>query len=89
MVKPIERILRSGNFGAWDRPDIPGLDQLPPGLNPARSRTWGLDSHVFFPNFMVLVWATGWYLTYHYWPISPRPPHLRRHPVLRAREDRP
>jgi hypothetical protein len=25
---------------------------------------------VFFPNFMVLVWATGWYLTYHYWPIA-------------------
>ena len=70
MVKPIERILRSGNFGVWDRPDVPGLDDLPPGLNPARSRTWGLDSHVFFPNFMVLVWATGWYLTYHYWPIT-------------------
>ena len=70
MVKPIERILRSGNFGAWDRPDIPALDQLPPGLNPSRSRTWGLDSHVFFPNFMVLVWATGWYLTYQYWPIA-------------------
>jgi hypothetical protein len=70
MVKPIERILRSGNFGAWDRPDVPGLDPLPPGLNPARNRTWGLDSHVFFPNFMVLVWATGWYLTYHYWPIT-------------------
>ena len=70
MVKPIERILRSGNFGAWDRPDIPGLDDLPPGLNPARNRTWGLDSYVFFPNFMVLVWAPGWYLTYHYWPIT-------------------
>jgi phenylpropionate dioxygenase-like ring-hydroxylating dioxygenase large terminal subunit len=70
MVKPIERILRSGNFGAWDRPDIPALDHLPPGLNPSRNRTWGLDSHVFFPNFMVLVWATGWYLTYHYWPVT-------------------
>ena len=57
MVKPIERILRSGNFGAWDRPDIPGLDPLPPGINPSGHRTWGLDSFVFFPNFMMVVWA--------------------------------
>ncbi|MEV0709965.1 aromatic ring-hydroxylating oxygenase subunit alpha [Nocardia aurea] len=70
MVKPIERILRSGNFGAWDRPDIPGLDPLPPGLNPSRHKAWGLDSYVFFPNFMMVVWAPGWYLTYHYWPTA-------------------
>ena len=70
MVKPTERILRSGNFGPWDRPDISGLDPLPPGLNPSRQRQWGLDSYVFFPNFMLLVWAPGWYLTYHYWPTA-------------------
>jgi phenylpropionate dioxygenase-like ring-hydroxylating dioxygenase large terminal subunit len=70
MVKPIERVLRSGNFGPWDRPEISGLDPLPPGLNPARHRAWGLDSYVFFPNFMMVVWAPGWYLTYHYWPTS-------------------
>lgn len=71
MVKPIERTLRSGLFGPWDRPDI-GLapDELPPGLNPARSPAWGIDSFVFFPNFMLLVWAPNWYLTYHYWPTS-------------------
>ncbi len=70
MVKPIERVLRSGLFGPWDRPDIDGLDPLPPGLNPARHRSWGTDSFVFFPNFMLLVWAPGWYLTYHYWPTA-------------------
>jgi phenylpropionate dioxygenase-like ring-hydroxylating dioxygenase large terminal subunit len=70
MVKPIERVLRSGLFGPWDRPDIDGLDDLPPGLNPARHPAWGVDSFVFFPNFMLLVWAPGWYLTYHYWPTS-------------------
>lgn len=70
MVKPIERELRSGLFGPWDRPDIEGLDPLPPGLNPTRSQAWGVDSFVFFPNFMLLVWAPGWYLTYHYWPTS-------------------
>jgi phenylpropionate dioxygenase-like ring-hydroxylating dioxygenase large terminal subunit len=70
MVKPIERALRSGLFGPWDRPAIEGLDTLPPGLNPARHRAWGTDSFTFFPNFMLLVWAPGWYLTYHYWPTA-------------------
>ena len=69
MVKPIERVLRSGLFGVWDPPDI-GLDELPPGLNPARHPAWGEDSFVFFPNFMLLVWKPNWYLTYHYWPTS-------------------
>ena len=70
MVKPIERVLRSGLFGPWDRPEIEGLDPLPPGLNPARSKAWGIDSFVFFPNFMLLIWAPGWVLTYHYWPTA-------------------
>jgi phenylpropionate dioxygenase-like ring-hydroxylating dioxygenase large terminal subunit len=69
MVKPIERLLRSGLFGVWDAPDI-GLAELPPGLNPARSPAWGEDSFLFFPNFMLLVWKPNWYLTYHYWPTS-------------------
>jgi phenylpropionate dioxygenase-like ring-hydroxylating dioxygenase large terminal subunit len=69
MVKPIERVLRSGLFGPWDKPDI-GLDELPPGINPARHPAWGIDSFVFFPNFMLLVWQPNWYLTYHYWPTS-------------------
>jgi nitrite reductase/ring-hydroxylating ferredoxin subunit len=59
-----------GLFGPWDRPDIAGLDPLPPALNPARQRAWGVDSFHFFPNFMLLVWAPGWYLTYHYWPTA-------------------
>jgi phenylpropionate dioxygenase-like ring-hydroxylating dioxygenase large terminal subunit len=69
MVKPIERKLRSGLFGPWDAPDV-GLDELPPGVNPSRHPAWGMDSFVFFPNFMVLVWKTNWVLTYHYWPTS-------------------
>src|SRR4051812_11001093 len=69
MVKPIERVLRSGLFGPWDVPDI-GIEELPPALNPARHQAWGLDSFLFFPNFMVLIWKTNWVLTYHYWPTS-------------------
>ena len=67
MVKPIERVLRSGLFGVWDAPDI---GELPAGVNPARHRSWGEDSFVFFPNFMILIWKPNWYLTYHYWPTS-------------------
>ena len=64
-------MLRSGLFGPWDRPDIDGLDQLPPRASTRPGRpAWGVDSFVFFPNFMLLVWAPGWYLTYHYWPTS-------------------
>jgi phenylpropionate dioxygenase-like ring-hydroxylating dioxygenase large terminal subunit len=70
MVKPIERVLRAGLFGPWQRPDIDGLDELPPGLNPSRHPKWGVDSFHFFPNFMLLCWAPGWYLTYCYWPTS-------------------
>ncbi|MBV8693365.1 MAG: aromatic ring-hydroxylating dioxygenase subunit alpha [Actinobacteria bacterium] len=67
MVKPLERVLRSGLFGPWDRPiDI----DLPPAVNPARSKAWGIDSFHFFPNFMLLIWAPNWYLTYHYWPTA-------------------
>jgi phenylpropionate dioxygenase-like ring-hydroxylating dioxygenase large terminal subunit len=69
MVKPIERLVRSGLFGPWEKPDL-GLEELPPSLNPARHKAWGVDSFVFFPNFMVLVWQPNWYLTYHYWPTS-------------------
>jgi phenylpropionate dioxygenase-like ring-hydroxylating dioxygenase large terminal subunit len=67
MVKPIERVLRSGLFGPWEGPD---LGELPEGLNPSRHRAWGIDSFLFFPNFMLLVWKPNWYLTYHYWPTS-------------------
>ena len=31
---------------------------------------WGLDSFQLFPNFVILIWGQGWYLTYHYWPTS-------------------
>lgn len=67
MVKPIDRVLRSGLFGPWDAPDI---GPLPPGLNPSGHPAWGLDSYLFFPNFMILIWKPNWYLTYHYWPTS-------------------
>jgi phenylpropionate dioxygenase-like ring-hydroxylating dioxygenase large terminal subunit len=71
MVKPMDQVLRSGLFGPWDKPEvIEKLDQLPPGVNPKKVSQWGIDSWHFFPNFMLLIWEPGWYLTYHYWPTA-------------------
>jgi Rieske 2Fe-2S family protein len=69
MRKPIEEITRSGLFGPWDAPDL-GTGKLAPGVNPAGCDPWGLDSFQLFPNFTILIWGQGWYLTYHYWPTS-------------------
>jgi phenylpropionate dioxygenase-like ring-hydroxylating dioxygenase large terminal subunit len=66
-VKPMERLTRSGLFGPWEKPD---LGELPAGVNPAKCDPWGLDSFQLFPNFVILIWSQGWYLTYHYWPTS-------------------
>jgi phenylpropionate dioxygenase-like ring-hydroxylating dioxygenase large terminal subunit len=70
MVKPIERVLRSGLFGPWDKPEGIDLSNLPPAVNPGRHPKWGQDSFQVFPNFVILVWEPGWYLTYNYWPLA-------------------
>ena len=69
MYNPIERVMRSGLFGPWDVSEIV-TDKLPPGLNPGNKKHWGLDSFQIFPNFAIVFWETGWYLTYHYWPTA-------------------
>ena len=67
LVKPMEIVTRSGLFGPWDAID---LGEMPRGVNPAKCDPWGLDSFQLFPNFVILIWSQGWYLTYHYWPTS-------------------
>lgn len=69
MLKPMEIVTRSGLFGPWEQPDIE-LTSLPAGINPGNKKPWGLDSFQIWPNFVILVWERGWYLTYHYWPTS-------------------
>jgi phenylpropionate dioxygenase-like ring-hydroxylating dioxygenase large terminal subunit len=66
--KHMEGITRSGLFGPWEKPEL-GVE-MPAGLNPSKSDPWGLDSFQIFPNFVILIWGQGWYLTYHYWPTS-------------------
>ena len=59
--------IREGRSFCLSMPlDYPGGNLL----NPARHPAWGADSFVFFPNFMILTWAPGWYVTYHYWPTA-------------------
>src|SRR5262249_3546047 len=87
MVKPMETITRSGLFGPWEKPD---LGSMPPGVNPAGCDPWGLDSFQLFPNFVILIWSQGWYLTYHYWPTSSNTHGVEGHayflPARSARE---
>ena len=66
-LKPMEVVTRGGLSGPWDSPD---LGELPTGVNPAKQEPWGLDSFQIWPNFVILIWERGWYLTYQYWPTS-------------------
>jgi phenylpropionate dioxygenase-like ring-hydroxylating dioxygenase large terminal subunit len=70
---PIERITEAGLMGPWTRPDLPELaqDRLPPGVNPGKLDPWSITNFQIFPNFVILIYERGWYLTYHYWPTSP------------------
>ena len=66
MLKPMEKITRSGLFGPWTASEF----ETPPSLNSPKVRHWGLDSYQFFPNFALLTWGQGWVVTYQYWPTS-------------------
>jgi phenylpropionate dioxygenase-like ring-hydroxylating dioxygenase large terminal subunit len=67
MLSPVAMKARSGLFGPWDAPE---LGELPSGVNPGNCEPWGLDSFQLWPNFVILIWERGWYITYHYWPTS-------------------
>jgi glycine betaine catabolism A len=67
LVKPSDRVTRSGLFGPWDKTD---LGELPAGINPGKVDPWGLSSFQFFPNFAILIWEAGWYNTHAFWPTS-------------------
>lgn len=64
---PIEIETRSGLFGPWNEPDLG--DELS-GTNPGRIKAWAADNFQIFPNLEILIWASGWYLVYRYWPTS-------------------
>ena len=64
---PTEALLRSGNMGPWDAPD---LDGDTPGVNPGGVERWGIDNFQVFPNLEVLIYERSWYLSYRFWPTS-------------------
>jgi Rieske 2Fe-2S family protein len=70
---PIEHETQAGLLGPWERPDIPELDpaNLPPGINPRGLDPWSISNFQIFPNFVILLYERGWYLTYQYWPTGP------------------
>jgi nitrite reductase/ring-hydroxylating ferredoxin subunit len=64
---PIERATRSGLVGPWECPD---LGEVPPGVNPGKVEPWGISNFQIFPNVELLIYSSGWYLLYRYWPTS-------------------
>ena len=67
-IKPMEKLLRSGLFGAWDAPDLGELPEA--GLNPGNCESVGISLFEIWPNFGIQFWERGWFHTYHHWPTS-------------------
>ena len=88
MVKPIENILRAGLFGPWDKPELMKDRELPPMVNRAKHRGGGSTRGCLYPNFMILIWEPGWYMTYNYWPLGPSKAPVRVDAQLRSAEER-
>ncbi len=87
MVKPIERVLRSGLFGPWDRPDIEGLDPLPPGVNPARHQVVGRRLLPLLPQLHAADLGAGLVPDLPLLADRGGQAHLRGEPVLRPGQD--
>ncbi len=68
-LTPVDQVfLRHG--GAAFRKRVVPLDQLPKGVNPTMSPTWGFDLNVLFPNFYLLLYGIGFYVSYNFWPLE-------------------
>ena len=88
MVKPIERVLRSGLFGPWDKPDI-DLDELPAGAQPGPPPGVGRRHVRVLPELHAA--RVGAELVPHVPLLADglQPAHLRGHALLRARRRTP
>jgi hypothetical protein len=40
------------------------------GVNPGKVDHWAMSNFQIFPNLEILIWETGWYMLYRYWPTS-------------------
>jgi phenylpropionate dioxygenase-like ring-hydroxylating dioxygenase large terminal subunit len=73
LMYPVEAAAEAGLMGPWhrDRPEL-DVENLPLGVNPGGLDPWSVSTFNIFPNFVILLYERGWYLTYHYWPTSHR-----------------
>jgi phenylpropionate dioxygenase-like ring-hydroxylating dioxygenase large terminal subunit len=69
-IKPSERLLRSGLFGAWDDSEVQAATGAVDGTRPGGHATVGVSLFEIWPNFGIQFWQRGWFHTYHHWPIS-------------------
>jgi len=71
LMYPVEVAAEAGLMGPWhqDRPEL-DVENLPAGVNPGKLDPWSVSTFNIFPNFVILLYERGWYLTYHYWPTS-------------------
>jgi len=69
-IKPSERLLRSGLFGAWDDSEIYPATTTVSATRPGGQESVGVSLFEIWPNFGIQFWQRGWYHTYHHWPIS-------------------
>ena len=71
LMYPVEVAAQSGLMGPWaqDRPELDPAN-LPAGVNPGGLEPWSVSTFNIFPNFVILLYERGWYLTYRYWPTS-------------------
>ena len=71
LMYPIEVAAEAGLLGRWhvDREEL-RVENLPPGVNPGGLDPWSVSTFNIFPNFVILLYERGWYLTYRYWPTS-------------------
>jgi Rieske 2Fe-2S family protein len=67
LLKPMERLTRSGLIGPWDGMDF---SDTASGLNLGGFEEWTVSAFHIFPNTTILFRGAGWYLTYSYWPTS-------------------
>jgi len=69
-IKPSERLLRSGLFGAWDDSDVHPATTGVASIRPGGHESAGVSLFEIWPNLGIQFWQRGWFHTYHHWPIS-------------------
>ncbi len=85
--KPIDVIMRSGLFGAWDKPDL-GIEKYPPWDQPGRGVPVGAGLVPGVPELPARDLVPGLGDVVHVLADLPQHPRLRRNAPLRAGHDR-